>query len=433
MNKLQCNQNVYYEESKKWGCTFYSDRKPWPAGMLTFLSILMFATGAFFFLQDPEFGWMLTLFFAPIGGILLLVKKALLKAHNAFLKEVEKQIKADKEEKQKKLEAFKKEHPFFEDEKFYEMACKAGIPNVNNRANISRLTLFAENQGIAKTQEQLIASFNTGKNEIEKREQAKKIAELKEKENKEEAACKKYSALEGRAKSEKIIDDQMASCSRLINNCRKEIESIMSEKAGNVVRGTKKESSWATQGGIAAGIAGGAAGLAVAMDTMRNNQAVREHNDLLFSLNMQLAALESADYYKEKRRLEGELMNWAKERQKNKLRLVEKLDPEKLLKGLCPEVIEYKNSPTGAVALSIQLQPDPQLKVCDTVRANADGSIAISILADGEEVGVAICDLPYQGISRKRTLMCICTNITKQAEKYTFQFKPVNLWATENN
>ena len=92
MNKLQRNQNVYYEESKKWGCTFYSDRKPWPAGMLTFLSILMFATGAFFFLQDPEFGWMLTLFFAPIGGILLLVKKALLKAHNAFLKEVEKQI-----------------------------------------------------------------------------------------------------------------------------------------------------------------------------------------------------------------------------------------------------------------------------------------------------------------------------------------------------
>ena len=124
---------------------------------------------------------------------------------------------------------------------------------------------------------------------------------------------------------------------------------------------------------------------------------------------------------------------WKKEKEKNNLRLIENLDEDKLLDGITPKIVKFENSITGAVRLTLELQPFSNLLICDDVKAVVDGSIEVSLLVDGEVVGTAIRVLPYQGISRTQKLECICRNIRKQNDKYEFSFKPVHLWAVENN
>jgi len=332
-----------------------------------------------------------------------------------------------------KVKRFEKEHPHFEDEQLYLKAKKAGIKDVESKANVSRLVLWAKNNGIKKTQQELLESYNIGKSEVEQADKKQLIKEMKAREKADETEYTKFVKLTGRAKSARIIENSIDDCHAMIAACQAEIDDIMNEAAGNVVRNTQRESSWATHGGIAAGIAGGAAGVAVALDTERRNQEKRQFNAELYRINAQLAALKSDEPRKRIREIERELDRWQREKEKNKLRLTEKIDESKLLDGMKPRIAKFENSPTGAVRLTLELQPFSDLLICDNVKAVVDGSIEVSLLADGEVIGTAIRVLPYQGITRMQKLECICRNIKKQNDKYEFSFKPIHLWAVENN
>ena len=68
-----------------------------------------------------------------------------------------------------------------------------------------------------------------------------------------------------------ILTDQRAAYTKKADNLRKGMDIVLSDSQ-------QEEIDWATLGGIASGIAGGAAGVAVAMDAQIKNAEIRAQN-----------------------------------------------------------------------------------------------------------------------------------------------------------
>ena len=252
---------------------------------------------------------------------------------------------------------------------------------------------------------------------------------------KDEAIYKKqhtqYAELIGREKSIRYCQDQIDEWNKRIQQYQKQAQTV--RNAGNTLYETtrERESNWALPGGIASGIAGGAAGLAVAADVERKNEQIRGRNDNLASSIAVAMDAKSTDIYREIVRAEDSVKHWEKQLNKSKLLLVESMDEKVLLKKLSPKVLHIENSQTGAVKLEIELRKTPDFTICENVSAVVDGSIRIILKADGKKVGTAMCTLDLSGSYRKQTMICICTDISKQEDDYQVSFEPYHLWAVE--
>lgn len=273
------------------------------------------------------------------------------------------------------------------------------------------------------------------------KEQEEKIAREKrillDNLRKDEAIYKKqhtqYADLIGREKSIRYCQDQIDEWNKRIQQYRQQAQTV--RDVGNKLYETtrERESDWALHGGIASGIAGGAAGLAVAADVERNNAQIRDRNDSLATGIAAAVHAKNSDIYRDIVRAEDSVKYWEKQLNKAKLLLVESMDEKALLKKLSPKVLHIENSQTGAVKLEIELRKTPDFTICENVSAVVDGSIRIILKADGKKVGTAMCTLDLSGSYRKQTMICICTDISKQEENYQVSFEPHHLWAVEKN
>ena len=119
----------------------------------TLLGIAMLNAGNDLGIVVAVFG--LLFFFLPIPLCI-----AAIKAQRKYQIEKSKWDRLAEEEAARKR--YQEEHPNWQAEDFYQAAKSAGIAHLNSESNIARLVLFAQNNNLSKTKEQLIADYQLG-------------------------------------------------------------------------------------------------------------------------------------------------------------------------------------------------------------------------------------------------------------------------------
>lgn len=345
--------------------------------------------------------------------------------HSAYLRHARKEAA---EAEQKRI--FAEEHPHYEQEQFYLLCKGQGITSIDTPAAVARMVLLAKNKDIPGSESDLIAAFKLGQAEIARNERKKKLAAQEREEVQLDQENLRYKEARGQQKRSLM-------CREKAQQYRKEEESYRAQSRAThdaIFRGTQgamqKETDWATHGGIASGIAGPAAGLAVAADIQRKNAEIREQNAALRQLSAR-AAIEASRgtdslAYDASKNAE----KWEERAAAAENKLVQMLPEEQLVGLISPEGSAY-NSETGAVIVNVHIFPTNDLKIYETVSAVVDGSLKAQILDGTEVVGTAYLPLPWNGSEFSTMLKGICRNPVRQAKKYTVKVEPYHLWAME--
>ena len=260
---------------------------------------------------------------------------------------------------------------------------------------------------------------------------AEELKRLRTEERNYNQICTLYANLVGRNKSLKICQDQIQYYQNLLVACEKDEQAIRSGGNAIYLSGMKKEADWAIRGGIASGIAGAAAGVAVAMDTMNRNMKIREQNAALCSSVAQVAVMGLEQVWNEKRKAQDMLECWEAEEDELRTVLTQDMDEQMLLEKIHPSVVEYQTTKSGAVKIKCNFRRPRDLKF-DGLDAVVDGAVKVLVQLDGNTVGTAICTLDYHGTWITHNTDCICTTVSKKAKKYEFAFEPYHLWAVED-
>lgn len=345
--------------------------------------------------------------------------------HAAYLRNARKE-EAKKEEKRR----FAQEHPHYEQEQFY-LLCKAqGITSIDTPAAVARMVLLAKNNQVPGSEKDLIDAFKLGQKDIAGREQKQKLAA----QEKEEAQLDRENL---RYKDARSQQKRILMCREKAQQYRNEEASYRAQSRATqdaIFRGTQsamqKETDWATHGGIASGIAGPAAGLAVAADIQRKNADIREQNAALRQLSAR-AAIEASRgtdslAYDASKNAE----KWEERAAAAENKLVQTL-PEAQLMGLLSPEGSARSSKTGAITVNVRISPTKDLKIYETVSAVVDGILKVQILDETGVVGIAYVPLPWNGSESGTILKGICRNPVRQAKKYTVKVEPHSLWAME--
>lgn len=190
----------------------------------------------------------------------------------------------------------------------------------------------------------------------------------------------------------------------------------------------QKEIDWATHGGIAAVIAGTAAGVAVAADIQQKNAQIRAQN----AANLQavsggyLSVLsEASTYEKQAKEIAGMI-------EQTKTKLVADTPSEEVLKLLNISVSSATVSETGACIIKAAVSPkDPQILIYEDVPAVVDGTINAHIFQNQQEVGTAKLVLPTMGAGKDTQLEGICLQGAAQGVPCSVTFSADNLWLIE--
>jgi len=228
-----------------------------------------------------------------------------------------------------------------------------------------------------------------------------------------------------------ICRDNVNHYAVVISNCNDDQNNVFQNGNALYQHAHQRESSWAIHGGIANGIASGAAGLALAADVERRNQEKRQYNKELSSNIAKVSAYQLQNIWDRKHRAEEMRTFWSEKLEESKILLAEDMDQRDLLRWLQPTVIHSEITDTGAVKIKVRLHATPDLSIYDDIPAVVDGSIYVVLRADGENVGYALCVLPFGGMHRSTVIECICCKLKKKAPQYTFAFAPNQLWAIE--
>lgn len=386
----------------------------------------------FFYIADKDFGWAVaTCVMSAIPALAtwgsLFCRKRLLQEYDIFMEEV-REAQKEKEAAQKK---YQQEHPFPKAEAFFKKARAAGISNLKTQADLSRLALFAKNNGLTAPMEKIVEDFKLGKQYVEYHEKKGRLDAVRQEENELLKEYTRYSEYMDQEKSVAYCTDKIEEYRILIAQYEEAENSASSTGSALYRAGKQQESSWAIHGGIASGIAGGAAGLAVAADVERRNQEKRQHNAELASATAALTAMQLTKIWERKRSAKSSMEYWNERLEAAKLTLSEQQNEYELLDMLHPAVKEHKISESGAIHITVDLMKADTLTIYGTIKAVVDGSIKVLVKAGNEVVGEAVAVLPYGGVKTNVSVNAICCGPAKHAQEYTFAFAPNYLWAVE--
>ena len=329
-----------------------------------------------------------------------------------------KAIRAKEEEEKARWEA---------KQKFYEECKKAGIRRLDTPEKQKKAELIASGLGI-KDGTELFARFNEVMEEAEKAEEREKWwrqQEIIRKEKKQYSEMTKYASRSGRDKRIQILTD-------LRDQKRREIsESYNSKNSMISLAGAfmQKEQSWATQAGIANGLAGPVAGIATAMDIQAKNAQIREENNT----RTQLLAGSLVGIDGQIRSSQKELEALEKELADAKLKMVADTPGEKLIKALSFKVTNVTISETGAFTVKATITKTKDIKVFKDLKSETviDGTISADLYQDGEKRGSALLVLPVFGLGPAVTVEGMGLNGAKKDVAYEIKFTPYHLWAME--
>lgn len=198
-------------------------------------------------------------------------------------------------------------------------------------------------------------------------------------------------------------------------------------------RSTKeKEKSWALHGGIASGIAGGAAGLATAIRVQGENREIRERNQALAKGIAQVQINAITRNMEAARKVEEEIAFWKHQKILAQNKKTAELPVAQLLKELHISVVSTKFSAGGSAVLQVRLDPTKNLFIGNSP-AVVDGTVKLVLRRNGVSVGEAILSLPHDGSeSVHEELVTICRNPTEKYYNYEVEIEPYHLWAVES-
>lgn len=210
---------------------------------------------------------------------------------------------------------------------------------------------------------------------------------------------------------------------------------------------TKKESDGAIFAGIASGIGGTIPALMSFSNTEQLNQGVRQHNELINSINLATAMVSAA--------CSDRAQKYKQEYDTMASKLVADLPPEEVFQHLTIGQPTVTVSDLGSVTVSVSVTADPKLQIFDHLPAFVDGSLVAEIFDGETKIGEAVLVFPILGsicywMDEKQThdgylhvrglkkevgkpvqLTGMCLSCGEPDKTYTVSFKPGDLWATE--
>ena len=217
-----------------------------------------------------------------------------------------------------------------------------------------------------------------------------------------------------------MLSDEREDVLSIIQNSRERIR--LSDKYSQ-----QKEHDWALHGGIASGIAGPAAGLAVAADIQAENERIRAEN----AINAELLApiiQNSKDAIKQYRKYVKAL---EKEIEEAKIKLVSTDDAETCLSKISFSNTEVEVSETGTCTVTTSAKLASPMFIYDNVEATIDGTIIANIYDEKTLIGSALLVLPKFGVEQETELRGMCLYCGTEGKTYTVEFTATNLWAIE--
>ena len=314
---------------------------------------------------------------------------------------------------------------------FYKECITKGISDLSTEANHKKAELIAQKlkcsdytnlEEYFKQGKQLYESQNR---RIQEENLNAELRAIRDEEQKKYDSLTKYGSYFGREKRITMLSDQVAEYEKQIADLRFKIEHYKRSSQ-------EKEIDWASHGGFAAGLAGGAAGAAVAMDAQIKNVEIRAQNKArLEALMPFLMALQNeiSDYERK-----AEEAKTAIEEAKIKL-VADNSSMDSVLSRLSFEAIQVKPSKTGAVEVKADVQLKTPFTIFDVVPAVVDGSVSADLYQYGKKVGNALLVLPALGIGQAATVEGICLPDAqvgaKEGVPYEVKFTAHNLWEME--
>lgn len=200
----------------------------------------------------------------------------------------------------------------------------------------------------------------------------------------------------------------------------------------------QKEGDWAIVGGIASGIAGPAAGIMAATETIANNNKIRKHNAAMRKASMDIMS-GTANLVSNEIELEKEL-DQIEQQQKdiwNKVVLSSRASAD-IWANIQLGKPNVKKTPSGvlAVSLPVSIKKPFILDVPENIVMVVDGTIKGEVWFEDKLVGEVFFPLPLYGIPTNMTadvtLDGMCGRFVKYDGKYTVKIADKqNLWIME--
>ena len=307
--------------------------------------------------------------------------------------------------------------------KFSQECWKYGIQDLKNPGsaqNSQRLDLIAKKYGYSLTDPEVLRQFNDlCEEKIKKDEQAIEDAKRKEKEN-----CAKlahYAQFHGNDKPVAMFKDLAE-------------PNTGSSAAGYIP--LKKESDGMIMAGIASGIGGTVPALVSLSNTAKNNETIRQQNQMAKSINNmllagELKAIARARHYRE-------------EADKLAVKLIGDMPSEEVFQHLQFDNIKTAVSQFGTVTVKAKASIKDEVKVFDKP-GFIDGYVIAEIYDGTGKIGEAIVIFPAYGsiyfemmdygirrhLSGPVELEGMCLNCGEQGKEYTVKFRPGDLWIME--
>lgn len=200
----------------------------------------------------------------------------------------------------------------------------------------------------------------------------------------------------------------------------------------------KKETSWAIMGGIAEGIAGPAAGVMAASNTIANNRRIQQYNESVRKASMDImSGIPSVAGDRYKLEEEREKINQKLDEAKNKVVLFNPVAKE-IWENIKVGKAEVMKNPSGVLSVSVpvSLKEPFTLDVPDNVRMVVDGVIRAEVWFEDKRVDFVYFPLPIYGIPHNMTatitLDGMCGRSVEYDGEYTVKIGDYhNLWIME--
>jgi len=249
--------------------------------------------------------------------------------------------------------------------------------------------------------------------------------------------CAELSKLYGTEKRisilEQVLDDHRRRKASLVagQEAMKQLGTIYAQQQ-------KKESDWAIAGGIAEGIAGPAAGLAVAANTMANNAEVRAYNESVLKTSRDMingAYSLSSDIAQ----IEKDMINLQEQLDHAKQKVaLSKPDSGEIWENIKVGHVSVEKKPSGVLALSlpITIVKPFEVDVPEGVSVVVDGTITGKVWFEEHFVGEVFFVLPLYGIPSNMTAVVMldgmCGRSVEASGTYKVTFEnSQNLWIME--
>ena len=245
------------------------------------------------------------------------------------------------------------------------------------------------------------------------------LSKLRTEEKAEYAELTKYAAFTGRDKRKAMLLDQFKAASAEV---KAKTDAIM----GLVNMGNQKGADWAVLGGIANGIAGPAAGVAVALDVQRENAKIEERNKTI--RDNSLPAYMVFREQQGKAQLRADALKNAYEAANEKL--IADMTEQEVFDLLTFDDTQVAVSDSGAFRVSTTAAVKEKQTIGEHA-AVVDGTILARVHENGRVIGAAKLVLPTYGISDSEQLKGIELGGAEPGAAYTVTFAPDHLWLME--